>query len=81
MPVEAVAGSRVFAGSINQSGAIEVRADRGRARSADLARQVGDAGRAKRDVGWTPKIDLAVSLSDVLDEWRQREGIAKESPL
>lgn len=28
MPVEAVAGSRVFAGSINQSGAIEVRAER-----------------------------------------------------
>jgi len=54
---------------------IEVRADPTRSRPADLAKQVGTAERARREVGWTPAIDLSKSLSDVLDDWRARTRV------
>ncbi|MBZ0268675.1 GDP-mannose 4,6-dehydratase [bacterium] len=57
---------------------IEVRADPTRSRPADLAKQVGTAERARREVGWTPAIDLSTSLSDVLEDWRRRVRV-KES--
>jgi GDP-4-dehydro-6-deoxy-D-mannose reductase len=57
---------------------IEVRADPTRARPADLAKQVGTAERARREVGWTPAIDLSTSLSDALADWRARIRV-KES--
>ena len=31
----------------------------------------GDSTRAHEEFGWEPRIDLARSLAEVLDEWRE----------
>ena len=39
-------------------------------RPVDIPRSVCDASKAQAVVGWTPRIPIRESLSDVLDEWR-----------
>ena len=51
---------------------IEVRPSAERLRPVDLPLLLGDASRLRRLTGWTPRIPLAQSLADVLDDWRQR---------
>lgn len=51
---------------------IEVRASAQRVRPVDLPLLLGDASRLRRLTGWTPRIPLAQSLADVLDDWRGR---------
>lgn len=59
---------------------VEVRADPTRQRPADLAKQVGTAERARREIGWAPAIDLSKSLSDVLEDWRGRIRVKEKRP-
>ncbi len=56
---------------------IEVRQDADRVRSVDLAALVGDATRAREELGWKPRFDFEETLASVLDFWRQQA--AKES--
>ena len=46
-----------------------IEADGGRLRPTDIARAVGDAGRARRLLGWAPTIPWPQTLRDVLDHW------------
>ncbi len=46
--------------------AIEVRSDPERMRPVDIQRTAGDAGKARRLLGWTPSIPFTTTLSDVL---------------
>lgn len=43
-----------------------------RLRPSDLPRIVGDASKLKRELGWSPTIPFEVTLSDLLDGWRDR---------
>ena len=56
---------------------IEVQQDAARLRPIDLAALVGDATRARSELGWQPQYDLDDTLVSVLDFWRQQA--AKES--
>ncbi len=51
---------------------ITVKHDPRRMRPSDVPRMVCDARRLYTDTGWQPKIAFEQSLSDVLNEWRQR---------
>ncbi len=51
-----------------------VRVDPGRLRRGEIARAVGDAGRARRLLGWAPAIPWERTLADVLADWRARAG-------
>ena len=50
----------------------EVQTDADRLRPADIPRAVGDAGLARRLLGWTPQIAWEHTLADVLEDWRGR---------
>ena len=50
----------------------EVQADAGRMRPSDIAVAEGDAGLARRLLGWVPRIDWSRTLADVLADWRER---------
>jgi GDP-4-dehydro-6-deoxy-D-mannose reductase len=49
---------------------ITVEADEKRLRPDDISCQIGDAGRARRELGWAPEIPLERTLRDLLDYWR-----------
>jgi GDP-4-dehydro-6-deoxy-D-mannose reductase len=51
---------------------IRVVEDPERLRRADLRVLLGDASRARRELGWEPRFRLADTLDAVLDFWRQR---------
>ena len=51
---------------------IRVIEDPERLRRADLRVLLGDASRARRELGWEPRFRLAETLDAVLDFWRQR---------
>jgi len=51
---------------------LKVRVDAGRVQKNDVPIQVGDARKLNRTSGWRPQIKLKQSLSDLLDDWRQR---------
>jgi GDP-4-dehydro-6-deoxy-D-mannose reductase len=51
---------------------IRVVEDPERLRRADLRVLLGDASRARRELGWEPRFRLAETLDAVLDFWRQR---------
>lgn len=57
---------------------VEVRVDPGRLRPADVPELVGDPGRIRRDIGWSPVIPLERSLADLLQYWRER--VAQVAP-
>ena len=41
-----------------------------RMRPADAGGVVADAGKLRRDTGWSPRFTLAQTLRDTLDSWR-----------
>jgi GDP-4-dehydro-6-deoxy-D-mannose reductase len=44
-------------------------------RSSDVTRFVGDAGKARRILGWTPRHSFTDTLSGIVSEWETRELI------
>jgi GDP-4-dehydro-6-deoxy-D-mannose reductase len=55
--------------------AVSARIDPARVRPGDAERLVGSPERIAADTGWRPRIPLAQTLRDVLDEWRRRPGV------
>lgn len=51
---------------------LEVREDPARLRPSDIPVLVGDASRLRAHVGWLPRVPIEETLSDILDDWRQR---------
>jgi GDP-4-dehydro-6-deoxy-D-mannose reductase len=51
---------------------MRVWSDPGLRRAVEVERIVGSHAKATADTGWAPKIPLADTLRDVLDDWRQR---------
>ena len=52
--------------------AAEVRTDPARLRPSEITIAAGDATLARRLLDWSPRIPWTQTLSDVLDDWRQR---------
>lgn len=48
----------------------EIVQDQSRLRADDISCQIGDAGRARRELGWEAAIPLDRTLRDLLDYWR-----------
>jgi GDP-4-dehydro-6-deoxy-D-mannose reductase len=55
---------------------VSIETDAARLRPADVPVMSGDARLARRILDWTPKIAWDVTLADVLDDWRERVGVA-----
>jgi GDP-4-dehydro-6-deoxy-D-mannose reductase len=51
---------------------IKVKVEAGRIQNNDVPIQIGNAEKIKSDTGWHPEIPLTQSLSDLLNDWRQR---------
>jgi GDP-4-dehydro-6-deoxy-D-mannose reductase len=51
---------------------IKVRVDAGRIQSNDVPIQIGSAEKFRLAVGWEPQIPLRQSLTDLLNDWRQK---------
>lgn len=51
---------------------IQVKVDAGRIQSNDVPIQIGSAEKLKLATGWEPRISLRQSLTDLLDDWRQK---------
>lgn len=51
---------------------IKVNIDAGRIQSNDVPIQIGNAEKIKLATGWSPQIPLKQSLSDLLNDWRQK---------
>jgi GDP-4-dehydro-6-deoxy-D-mannose reductase len=49
---------------------IEIVPDESRQRPSDIPCQIGDAAKARGELGWTPAISLDTSLADLLDHMR-----------
>ncbi|MCL5946811.1 MAG: GDP-mannose 4,6-dehydratase, partial [Chloroflexi bacterium] len=54
---------------------IAIRPDPRRFRPADIPRIVSDSSRFRNATGWEPRITIAQSLADVLEDWRYRVRI------
>lgn len=54
---------------------ITVRPDPHRFRPADIPRIVSDSSRFRNETGWEPRITIAQSLADILEDWRHRVRI------
>ncbi|HUS15553.1 MAG TPA: GDP-mannose 4,6-dehydratase [Chloroflexia bacterium] len=52
--------------------AVRIERDPTRLRPADVPRIVCDPGRFRGRTGWEPRIALQTSLTDILNDWRQR---------
>jgi GDP-4-dehydro-6-deoxy-D-mannose reductase len=50
--------------------ALELQPAEERLRPNDIASIVGDRTRIESELGWTPKIPMSQTLSDILDYWR-----------
>ena len=50
----------------------EIVATGDRLRPQDASVSAGDAGRATRELGWTPRIDIDQTLRDCLHDWKER---------
>ena len=48
------------------------RVDAGRIQNHDVPIQIGNAEKIRLATGWQPQIPLKQSLSDLLNDWRQR---------
>jgi len=51
---------------------VKVRVDAGQVQSNDVPIQIGSAEKIRLAVGWEPKISLKQSLTDLLNDWRQK---------
>ena len=51
---------------------VEIQTDATRLRPTDVAKAIGNPGRAKAMLSWEPKIPWDETLDSVLDDWRQR---------
>jgi GDP-4-dehydro-6-deoxy-D-mannose reductase len=51
---------------------IKVKVEPGRIQKNDVPIQIGNAEKIKLATGWHPEIPLTQSLSDLLNDWRQR---------
>lgn len=51
---------------------IKLQNDPARFRKAEQTRVVGDNSKLRADTGWAPKVDIAASLAEILDDWRAR---------
>lgn len=51
---------------------IQLQNDPARFRKAEQTRVVGDNSKLRADTGWAPKVDIAASLAEILDDWRAR---------
>jgi GDP-4-dehydro-6-deoxy-D-mannose reductase len=51
---------------------IQLQNDPARFRKAEQTRVVGDNSKLRADTGWAPKMDIAASLAEILDDWRAR---------
>jgi GDP-4-dehydro-6-deoxy-D-mannose reductase len=51
---------------------LEVRVDPGRLRPADTPEVAPDASHIRHELGWQPRIAFHQTVSDTLDDWRQR---------
>lgn len=51
---------------------IQIQPDPARMRPSDIPTLLSDCRRVRADTGWMPTYDLATTLRDVLDDWRQR---------
>jgi GDP-4-dehydro-6-deoxy-D-mannose reductase len=51
---------------------IKVNIDAGRLQRNDVPIQIGNAEKIKQATGWSPQIPLKQSLSDLLNDWRQK---------
>lgn len=59
------------------SAEIGVETDKERFRPADVPFIEADISKLKKDTGWTPVIDIAHSLGDILDYWRNKIQLQK----
>jgi GDP-4-dehydro-6-deoxy-D-mannose reductase len=59
-----------FLGLVDQPVGVET--DPARLRPAEIPRMWCDAGKARRELGWAPRVPFEQSLADVLDDWRAR---------
>jgi GDP-4-dehydro-6-deoxy-D-mannose reductase len=53
---------------------VEVRVDPSRFRPADVPRFVGAPDRLHKMTGWVPSTPISTTLSDLLEDWRQRSA-------
>ena len=51
---------------------IDIEVDPERYRPSDIPVIYGDASKLNGDTGWQPEISLDQTISDVLNEWRER---------
>ncbi|PXX75077.1 GDP-mannose 4,6-dehydratase [Rivihabitans pingtungensis] len=51
---------------------IQLQNDPARFRKAEQTRVVGDNSKLRVDTGWAPKMDIAASLAEILDDWRRK---------
>jgi len=51
---------------------LSARVDAGRVQKNDVPVQVGSYEKLHKVTGWSPEISLKQSLSDLLDDWRER---------
>jgi GDP-4-dehydro-6-deoxy-D-mannose reductase len=65
----------------SSSARVEVRLDAERLRPADVPAQVGDPSLLRGATGWEPRIPLAETLRDLLQDWRARvAGVSAPRP-
>lgn len=55
---------------------IEITVDPARLRPVDVPRFVGDPSRLREMIGWVPSSPIEITLLDLLEDWRRREGQA-----
>ncbi|MCK8787042.1 GDP-mannose 4,6-dehydratase [Roseomonas sp. NAR14] len=56
-----------------------VEVEAARLRPTDVERVVGDSGRARAMLGWSPVLPWDTTLDDVMADWRYRVGVAAEA--
>jgi GDP-4-dehydro-6-deoxy-D-mannose reductase len=55
---------------------VAVQVDPDRLRPVEVPALVGDPSKLRGATGWEPRIPLSTTLADLLDDWRQRLGVA-----
>ena len=51
---------------------VEVRQQAAQVRATETSAIRGDAGKLRREIGWTPAFSLNQTLADTLDYWRKQ---------